>query len=166
VAGAVGTVAMDLVWYLRYTRGGGQSGFFDWEFSTDLKSWENAPAPAQFGRRVVQAILHRDLPPETAGLVNNVTHWATGVGWGSVYGLIGGSVTPRRSWHGLVFGAGVWLQSYAILVPAQLYKPIWEYDAKTLWQDLSAHLVYGVATATIFRALARGRSGAFTRAAA
>jgi len=22
-----------------------------------------------------------------------------------------------------------------------VYKPIWEYDARTIWQDLSAHLV-------------------------
>ena len=44
----------------------------------------------------------------------------------------------------------MWLQSYAVLVPAGLYKPIWEYDAKTLWQDPSAHLVYGMTTATTF----------------
>jgi hypothetical protein len=48
----------------------------------------------------------------------------------------------------------VWAQSYAVLVPAKLYKPIWEYDAETLWKDLSAHLVYGLATATTFRVLA------------
>ena len=49
-----------------------------------------------------------------------------------------------------------WLQSYAVLVPAKLYKPIWKYDIKTLWKDLSAHLVYGFTTATTFRALAAG----------
>jgi hypothetical protein len=37
----------------------------------------------------------------------------------------------------------------------KLYKPIWEYDAKTLGDDLSAHLVYGLATAAAFRALSR-----------
>jgi hypothetical protein len=30
---------------------------------------------------------------------------------------------------------------------AQLGEPIWEYDYKTLAKDLSAHLVYGLATA-------------------
>jgi hypothetical protein len=34
---------------------------------------------------------------------------------------------------------------------AKLYKPIWEYDPKTLADDLSAHLVYGVGTATAFQ---------------
>jgi hypothetical protein len=30
---------------------------------------------------------------------------------------------------------------------AKLYEPIWKYDAKTLANDLSAHLVYGLVTA-------------------
>jgi hypothetical protein len=38
--------------------------------------------------------------------------------------------------------------SYVILPAAKLYKPIWDYDAKTLAADLRAHLVYGLATAT------------------
>ncbi len=34
----------------------------------------------------------------------------------------------------------MWAASYAVLVPASLYKPVWEYDAEALWKDLSAHL--------------------------
>jgi hypothetical protein len=146
---------MDLVWYLRYRRAGGDSGFADWEFSAGLDSWDRAPAPAQFGRRVFKALVGRDLPPEKAGLVNNVMHWATGAGWGAVFGLLSESMRTRRGWHGLVFGAGVWVQSYVVLVPLKLYKPPWHYDALTLWKDLSAHLVYGVGTAAAFRALTR-----------
>jgi hypothetical protein len=154
VAGAVGTAAMDLLWYVRYRRGGGDSSFIDWETSAGLDSWDNAPAPAQFGRRLVEATLHRELAADRARLVNNMLHWTTGVGWGAVFGVVSGSMTNRRGWHGLVFGGGVWLQSYAVLVPAGLYKPPWQYDPKTLWQDVSAHLVYGVTTAAAFRLLA------------
>jgi hypothetical protein len=154
LAGAVGTMAMDLLWYARYRRGDGDREFIDWEFSTDLDSWDNAPAPAKFGKRLFEEVLRRELPAEQAGVVNNVTHWATGVGWGAVFGVLSSSLTARRNWHGLIFGTGVWLQSYAVLVPAKLYKPMWEYDAKTLWEDLSAHLVYGLTTATSFRVLA------------
>lgn len=152
-AGAVGTVAMDLLWFSRYRRNG-DSGFVDWELSAGLSSWDEAPAPAQFGRRLVQGVLQRELPPERARLVNNIVHWATGVGWGAAFGLVSGSFPTRRTWHGLILGAGVWVQSYVVLVPAKLYKPMWEYDAATLWKDLSAHLVYGLATATTFRVLA------------
>jgi hypothetical protein len=38
---------------------------------------------------------------------------------------------------------------------AKLYKPIWEYDAKTLAKDLSAHFAYGLGTAATFRLLDR-----------
>ena len=54
------------------------------------------------------------------------------------------------------FGAVVWGTSYVILPLAGLYRPIWEYDIGTLWQDLSAHLVYGLATAASFGLLSRG----------
>ena len=35
-----------------------------------------------------------------------------------------------------------------------VYKPIWEYDLETLRKDLSAHLVFGTATAAAFCLLA------------
>jgi len=162
VAGAVGTLAMDLLWYARYRREGGESGFVERESSAGLDNWANAPAPAQFGKRVFEAIFRRDLPPEYARLVNNVTHWATGVGWGAAFGLASGSAQTRRAWHGLVFGTGVWVQSYAVMVPAKLYKPPWDYDAVTLWKDLSAHLVYGLATSTALRALAKPQAALST----
>ena len=157
LAGAVGTLAMDLLWYIRYRRDGGASGFADWEFSAGLDSWDNAPAPAQFGKRVFETVFDRELAAERAPLVNNLTHWATGVGWGAAFGLVAASVPTSRAPRGLVLGAVAWLQSYVVLVPAKLYKPPWEYDPVTLWKDLSAHLVYGLVTDTAFRALAKPR---------
>ncbi|MGH3823284.1 MAG: hypothetical protein ACRDRA_10700 [Pseudonocardiaceae bacterium] len=87
--------------------------------------------------------------------MNNIVHWATGVGWGAAFVLVSRSFPTRRTWHGLILGAGVWSVSYAVLVPAKLYKPVWEYEAETLWEDLSAHLVYGLATVTAVRVLVR-----------
>jgi hypothetical protein len=37
-----------------------------------------------------------------------------------------------------------------------VYKPIWKYDLRTLGKDLSAHLVFGTATAVAFRLLSHG----------
>jgi hypothetical protein len=42
-----------------------------------------------------------------------------------------------------------------ILPAAKLYDPIWKYDRKTLANDLSAHLVYGLGTATALQLLSR-----------
>src|SRR5260370_36077534 len=82
-AGAVGTVAMDLVWYLRYRRGGGKEKFLDWELSTDLTSWDNAPAPALMGKRVVEGFAGHALPPERPRFVTNALPWAYGLGVGT-----------------------------------------------------------------------------------
>jgi hypothetical protein len=49
----------------------------------------------------------------------------------------------------------VWLASYVVMPLAKLYRPIWEYDAKTLAKDLSAHVVYGATTGATFAALTR-----------
>jgi hypothetical protein len=157
VAGALGTAAMDALWYYRYRRADGKSRFVEWETSAGLHSWEDAPAPAKFGRLIVRRTLHRDLPAKDARVVNNLVHWSTGVGWGVVFGMAEGVSGRRSVWYGLPFGAAVWLQSYAVLAPAKLYEPIWDYDAKTLAKDLSAHLVYGITTATALKTLQRRR---------
>jgi hypothetical protein len=153
LAGAVGTAAMDAVLFARYRRGGGESRFKDWEFSAGLSSWEDAPAPAQVGKRLWEGLFQVELPPTRARLVNNVTHWAYGVLWGAVYGIGAGSVPKQKVSYGLPFGALVWAGDYVILPAAKLYKPIWEYRAKTLAKDLSAHLAYGLGTATALRLL-------------
>ncbi|SNY54888.1 hypothetical protein [Paractinoplanes atraurantiacus] len=153
VAGAVGTLAMDTLWYLRYRRGGGQDGFQTWEFSASVKTWEDAPAPAQVGRRLFEGLFQRKLDDRYAAVVNNITHWGYGMGGGAAYGLLAGSLRKPRVAYGPPFGAAVWGTSYAVLPAAGLYKPIWEYDRKTLAKDLSAHLVFGTTTGAVFRAI-------------
>ncbi|MER8071177.1 hypothetical protein ABTZ59_23075 [Streptomyces sp. NPDC094034] len=39
---------------------------------------------------------------------------------------------------------------YLVLPQAGIYKPIWDYDVRTLGEDLSAHLAYGMATGASF----------------
>jgi hypothetical protein len=155
VAGAVGTLAMDTLLYARYRRGGGKEAFRQWEFSSDVRSWDDAPAPAQVGRRVVEGVFQRKLPDSQARPINNVTHWAYGIVAGATYGLLAGSLRKPRVAYGPFFGAGVWATGYVVLPQAGLYKQIWEYDRVTLAKDLSAHLVYGTTTAATFAALAK-----------
>ena len=97
VAGAIGTAAMDALLFARYRRGGGETRFADWEFSAGLKSWEDAPAPAHVGKRLVEGLFDIELPPPRARLVNNVTHWGFGIVNGAAYGLVAGSLPRPRS---------------------------------------------------------------------
>jgi hypothetical protein len=147
LAGTVGTLAMDLLLYARYKRRGGGSGFRRWELSSDVHSWDQAPAPAHVGKRLVEGRFGTHLPDQRAALVNNITHWGYGILNGAPFGIIAGSARSPRVRYGALFGASVWATSYAVLPAAKLYRPIWEYDVRTLGKDLSAHLVYGLSTA-------------------
>jgi hypothetical protein len=160
VAGAAGTVAMDALQYARYRRGHGDEGFEQWESSSGLDSWDHAPAPAQVGKRLVEGLFNRRLPAQRARLVNNVTHWAYGILGGVQYGIVAGSLHTQRIRYGLPFGASVWAAGYVVLPAAKLYEPIWDYDRVTLTKDLSAHLVYGLGTATALRLLTSTKGAA------
>jgi Protein of unknown function (DUF1440) len=151
LAGAVGTAAMDAYLFIRYRRGGGTTRFAEWELSSGLKAWEDAPAPAQVGKRLVEGMFQVELPAQHVPLVNNLTHWGFGIASGAGYGLVAGSLPNPRIRYGLAFGASVWAGGYVVLPAAKLYEPIWKYDIKTLANDLSAHLVYGLVTAAAWQ---------------
>ncbi len=153
VAGTVGTAAMDALLFSRYRRDGGETSFRDWEFSSGLNSWEDAPAPAHVGKRLFETLTGRELAPNRAALVNNVTHWAFGIVNGAQYGIVARMSRAPRISYGLPFGASVWGAGYIVLPLLKLYEPIWEYDTKTLAKDLSAHLVYGLGTAATLQLL-------------
>lgn len=152
-AAAIGTVAMDALQYRRYRRGGGESEPLAWEFAEGVDDWEKAPVPARVGKRLAEGYLHRELPASSARLMTNVMHWGYGLSWGAVYGLVAGSGRSRIGLAGLPFGAAVMAFDYTVLPLGKFYKPIWQYDLKTIWNDLSAHLVYGFATASSFTLL-------------
>jgi hypothetical protein len=158
-AATVGTLAMDLLLFVRYRRGGGASPFGRWEFSSDVHGWDQAPAPALVGKRLVEGLFGKPLPEQRAALVNNITHWGYGVLNGAPFGIVAGSLAAPRVRYGALFGAAVWSTSYVVLPAAKLYKPIWEYDLPTLGKDLSAHLVYGLSTAAAFKLLSTARRG-------
>lgn len=147
-AGAVGTVAMDLVWYGRYRTDGGKNGFADWELATSTRSFDEAPALGKVGKKIA-SMVGVDLPGEGAGVTTNLMHWLTGVGYGVGHGLL----QHRRSVlvAGVTTGAGAIANSYVTLGALGIYKPVWEYDRETLLKDLSAHVVFGLATSLAYR---------------
>ena len=155
IAGAVGTAAMDLLLYVRYRRGGGKDPFLRWEFAGGVMGWADASAPGQLGEKVERAVTGREPPERWARTTTNVVHWATGMGWAAQYGVLAGRSPSHPVIRGLVLGPVVWLSGYVILPLAGVYKPIWEYDAGTLADDLSAHLVFGVTTSATYAALMR-----------
>jgi len=151
-AGLVGTVCMDTVRFLRQRRAGGEQSFRKWEFAK-VRTWQEAPDPGQVAKRVIEGFTERELPDGLAWPISTMMHWSTGASWGAMYGVVAASARKPNPVYGVPFGTLAWLTAYAVLPTAGLYKPIWKYDGKTLTEDLSAHLVYGVATSTAFLVL-------------
>lgn len=157
VAGVVGTGAMDLLLYRRYRRDGGKESFRDWELGTGVTNWNQASAPGQLGRKLARIVTGDEPPDEWARPATNIVHWATGVGWGALYGVFASRRTRHPWLRAVDFGPAVWLSGYVVLPAAGVYKPIWDYDTQTLAKDLSAHLVYGATTSAVFALLSLWR---------
>jgi hypothetical protein len=155
LAGAVGTVCLDTVQYLKYRRGGGTESPLAWEFAP-VESWEKAPDPGQVARRVIEGFTQRKLPDRWAFPISTAMHWGYGSGAAAAYGIVAGSLRRPHAAYGLALGAAVFAADYVILPEAGLYKPIWQYDAKTLAWDLSGQLAYGAGTGVTFWLLAKG----------
>ena len=153
LAGVAGTVCLDAVQYARYRRTGGQDSPLAWEFAP-VETWDKAPDPGQVAKRVIEGFTGRELPDRWAFPVSTVMHWAYGSSAAAGYGVVAGSLRRPLPVYGLPFGAAVWLTGYAVLPQAGIYRPIWEYDAKTLAIDLSGHLAYGAGTGVAFWLLA------------
>jgi hypothetical protein len=157
LAGAAGTAAMDLLQYTRFLHDGGTDNFWQWETAAGLKGWDEAPAPAQAGKRIAEGLLQRSLDPGKARLMTNLVHWAYGSCWGAAYAILAGSGTKRRVSYGFPFGLFVWSTGYALLPSTGIYKNIWEYEPKVLWKDAGAHFTYGLTAAAIFKLVGRRR---------
>jgi hypothetical protein len=110
----------------------------------------SSSTPAEVGRRVIGGVLRREVP-EDEEVLNNAMHWVYGTSWGALLGLAAAGREPGR---GVVFGLTVWGASLVHLPAMRLAPPVWEYDPKTLASDVGFHVVYGVATAGAYRALA------------
>jgi hypothetical protein len=154
LAGAVGTVCLDAVHYLKYRRAGGKDSPLAWEFAP-VESWDKAPDPGQVAKRLVEGFTQRELADRWAWLTSTIAHWSYGSLAGAAYGVLAGSLRSPRPVYGVPFGAAMFANDYIALPVAGLYQPIWKYDAKTLAWDLAAHLAYGVGTGTTFWLLTR-----------
>jgi hypothetical protein len=146
---------MDMVWFSRFRRGGGQLGLLDWETGTGIHTWDDVSDPGRVGERLIKGFTGRAPSDRWARTLNNLVHWTTGAAWGAQFGLLCRSSGRRRWTLSLLLGPTVWLTSYLVLPLAKIYKPLWKYDAETLARDFTAHLMYGSVTAATFAALTR-----------
>lgn len=150
---SAGTLAMDALLFRRAQRDGSQVGFLAWETAADIASWDDAAAPGQVGKYVAEGVLSRPVPDRFARPVNNTVHWVTGLAWGAQYGAAIVFAKRPRVWWGVLLGSTAMATSYVVLPAIGVYKPIAQYDSKTLFKDFRAHIMFGVVTSAVAKLL-------------
>jgi len=113
---------------------------------------ENATVKAAVA--VSEAVFHHELQPEERQSAGNAMHYAYGTLTGALYGMAVEDWEAAELGAGAAFGAGLWLTGDEIAVPLlKLSKAPQEYPIRVHAMALAAHLVYGVTTELVRRAL-------------
>jgi putative membrane protein len=113
---------------------------------------ENATVKAAIA--VSRTVFHHELQPEERQPAGNAMHYAFGTVSGALYGAVAEDWDAVGAAGGAAFGAALWLTSDEIAVPVlKLSKPPQEYPLRVHAMALAAHLVYGISTELVRRAL-------------
>lgn len=115
--------------------------------------WDEAPAPAQVAKRLIEGVVGLRVPSGLIPALTQLMHWGYGIAWGSVYGLANRHASSHglKARRGAAFGLLVWAMSYVQLVPLGIYEPPWQYPASELGTDAAYHVAYGLGTAAAYR---------------
>jgi putative membrane protein len=117
---------------------------------------EQDDAAMRLANMISEKVLHRDLTREEKHAAGTFLHYAFGVTTGAWYGAVAESVPAITVGAGMPFGAFIWLTADEGAVPALgLSKPPTEYPLSIHAYALSSHLVYGLTTEVVRRAVRR-----------
>lgn len=148
VGGIVGTFAM-----------GGFQAFLsalseEKKKSKKEKSEEDEPATVKAAEGIAEAVFDHKLTKREKEPAGEAMHYAMGATSGLIYGIASEIAPMTTVGLGIPFGAAVWLVADDVVVPALgLAKPATEYPLSTHAYALSSHLVYGLTTDLVRRAV-------------
>jgi hypothetical protein len=118
------------------------------------RAGKDEPTTVKAAERVVENVLHTELPDEVKPVAGEAVHYGMGMLSGAIYGAIAEIVPIVRAGNGLLFGAVLWWVADETAVPAVgLAKKPSAYPPSTHAYALSSHLVYGFVTETVRRVL-------------
>jgi hypothetical protein len=118
-----------------------------------LTGAEPSETPRAVGEKLIRIATGKTVQEDRRAALNQAMHVLYGTSWGLPYGFLVGR-RRRGPASGLALGAGAWAVSLAELHALGVAPPPWKQPPRSLAIDLGFHLVYGLATATAFEALA------------
>ncbi len=115
---------------------------------------KSEPATVQTANAIYGAIADRKIPADKRPAVAETVHYMMGATSGAIYGLAAELMPIATVGGGLAFGASVWMIADNVAVPAfGLAQPPTKTPIGTHIYALASHLVYGVATEAVRRAV-------------
>jgi putative membrane protein len=111
-------------------------------------------APARLAQAIAVDVFGRELTKEEKETGGAIAHYAMGVASGALYGAVAEVLPEATTGFGLTFGAAVWAVADEGIVPALgLSKSATEYPLSIHTYAFASHLVYGLTTEAVRRAL-------------
>lgn len=112
------------------------------------------PATVKAAKEISEGVFGHKLTKAEKEPAGEAVHYAMGGTSGLIYGMAAEIAPLTTLGAGLPFGAAVWFVADDVVVPALgLSKPATEYPISTHAYALSSHLVYGLATDLVRRAV-------------
>ena len=113
-------------------------------------------AAVRTGNAVSEFVLDHHLTKSGKETAGAIAHYAMGATSGAIYGAVAEVVPAATVAEGLPFGAAVWLIADELVVPAAgLSKDTHEYPPSIHAYAFASHLVYGLTTELVRRAVRR-----------
>ncbi len=118
------------------------------------KKNEEEPATVKAAEQISEGVFDHQLTKKEKDPAGEAVHYAMGATSGLIYGVTAELMPLTSVGAGLPFGAAVWLVADDVVVPALgLSKSPTEYPLSTHAYALSSHLVYGLTTDIVRRAI-------------
>lgn len=113
-------------------------------------------AAVRTGNAVSEFVFDHHLTKSEKEKAGAIAHYAMGAASGAIYGAVAEMMPVATVAEGLPFGASVWLVADEAIVPlAGLSRKPSEYPASIHVYSLASHLVYGLTTEVVRRAVRR-----------
>lgn len=111
-------------------------------------------AAVRTGNAVSELVFNHHLTKSEKETAGAVAHYAMGATSGAIYGAVAEMMPAATVAEGLPFGAAVWLIADEVVVPAAgLSRDSSDYPASIHAYAIASHLVYGLTTELVRRAV-------------
>lgn len=113
-------------------------------------------ATVKAAKAIAQKVFHHELTDDEKNWAGPALHYGFGTLAGAIYGVLADGIPLSTAGFGTVYGSIVWLAADEIAVPAfGLSKSPLQTPIPSHVQALASHLIYGITTELIRRAMVK-----------